>query len=105
MRNWIPWSRPNFNPASNETYSLVVVVAADTHDNDGLSDLAWAQTPEAGDIPASRQWLTSKQVNDSLGKALLTDHDVQFARTGDLFENFQFSEAHEGRVAFEQLGG
>src|SRR5260370_16517670 len=50
-------------------------------------------------------WLTSEQVHNSLGETLLADNDVQLARTGDPFKNFQFAQTHQGRVAFEQLGG
>src|SRR5260370_23737985 len=50
-------------------------------------------------------WLTSEQVHNSLGETLLAHNDVQLARTGDPFKNFQFAQTHQGRVAFAQLAG
>jgi hypothetical protein len=54
--------------------------------------------------PASGHQSPSEQVHDPLGQPLLAQHDVQLAAGGDLFQNFQFVQAHERRVALQQLG-
>jgi hypothetical protein len=52
-----------------------------------------------GSFPASGHQVQSEQVHDPIGKALLAQHDVQLAASGDPLQDFQFPEPQSNPIS------